>query len=78
MHIVGSPTLNSDVNSTPLFNFSEDTLKIEVQGPGRSHFAILDLPGNFHSLTGGLVDRDMKMVRNIFLRHMGYSQSIIV
>lgn len=68
----------TEATSEPLCNFSEDILKIEIQGPRRSHFAILDLPGNFQSLTGGLVENDMRVVRNMVSHHMRSSQSVIV
>ena len=73
----GSP-VKTEAASEPLCNFSEDILKIEIQGPKRSHFAILDLPGNFQSLTGALVEDDMKLVRRMVLQHMRSDQSIIV
>lgn len=59
-------------------NFCEDTLKIEVQGPTRSHFAILDIPGNFQNLTGNLTSRDLQTVTSMIKTYMGNPQSIIV
>lgn len=29
--------------------FSDDVLKIELCGPGRSHFSVVDVPGLFQS-----------------------------
>lgn len=76
---ISEPTLlKTQPASEPLHNFSEDILKVEIQGPKRSHFAILDLPGNFQSLTGALVEHDMRLVRRMVLEHIKNNQSIIV
>lgn len=45
-------------------NFSDDVLKIEMSGPDRSHFSILDVPGIFQSRTRDLTDRDKNGVRD--------------
>ena len=76
---ISEPTLSkTQPAGEPLHNFSEDILKVEIQGPKRSHFAILDLPGNFQSLTGTLVEHDMRLVRKMVLQHINNNHSIIV
>ena len=73
-----SPSTDSDAGLRSKHRFSEDTLKIEVQGPNRSHFAILDLPGNFQSITGDLTEQDMVAVKNMVKRQMSRRESLIV
>ena len=73
-----SKDVDAGPQGTPKRNFSEDVLKIEVSGPNRSHFAILDIPGNFQSLTGNLTKDDMRAVKEMVERYMGHPQSLIV
>ena len=59
-------------------NFSDDILKVEISGPDRSHFSILDVPGIFHSLTRRLTERDKQGVDKMVKGYMKSKQSIIM
>ena len=59
-------------------NFSDDTLKVEISGPDRSHFSILDVPGIFHSLTRRLTKKDKQGVDKMVESYMKSKQSIIM
>jgi len=59
-------------------NFSDDVLKIEIAGPHRSHFSILDVPGLFQSLTKDLTDSEKNGVRSMVESYIGSNQSIIM
>lgn len=59
-------------------NFSDDVLKVEISGPSRSYFSILDLPGIFQSLTKDLTQAEKVRVRNLSAEHMSSQQSVIM
>ncbi|KAL8872017.1 MAG: hypothetical protein Q9174_002280 [Haloplaca sp. 1 TL-2023] len=59
-------------------NFSQDVLKIEISGPDRSYFSILDVPGVFQSLTKGLTEEEKKGVRKMVASYMAPRQSVII
>ncbi|KAL8646468.1 MAG: hypothetical protein Q9226_006841 [Calogaya cf. arnoldii] len=59
-------------------NFAEDILKVEVSGPEKSYFSILDVPGVFQSLTKDLKSDEKFGVRDMVARYMQPSQSIII
>ena len=59
-------------------NFSDDILKIEMSGPERSYFSILDVPGIFQSLTKDLTDREKSGVRSMVVSYIVPTQSIIM
>ena len=59
-------------------HFSSDILKVEVSGPNRSHFSILDLPGVFQSLTKNLTVKEKTGVRDLVTSHMIPKESVIV
>lgn len=59
-------------------HFSSDVLKVEISGPTRSHFSILDLPGVFQSLTKDLTVQEKDGVRKLVSEHMQSKQSVIV
>ena len=59
-------------------HFSSDILKVEVSGPNRSHFSILDLPGVFQSLTKNLTVKEKTGVRDLVTSHMVPKESVIV
>lgn len=59
-------------------NFSNDVLKVEISGPNRSYFSILDLPGIFQSLTKDLTEVEKFGVRNLSANHMTSKQSVIM
>jgi hypothetical protein len=59
-------------------NFSSKVLKIELSGPGRSHFGILDLPGIFGAATGPITNRDREGVDKMVIAYMQQPENIIV
>jgi hypothetical protein len=59
-------------------NFSSKVLKIELSGPGRSHFGILDLPGVFSAPTGGVTRQEMNGVKKMVTSYMKKPQNIIM
>ena len=59
-------------------HFSSDILRVEISGPNRSYFSILDLPGVFQSLTKNLTAKEKKGVRDLVSSHMIPKQSVIV
>lgn len=59
-------------------HFSSDILRVEISGPNRSHFSILDLPGVFHSLTKNLTVEEKDGVRELVASHMKSRESVIV
>ncbi|KAL9056790.1 MAG: hypothetical protein Q9206_002619 [Seirophora lacunosa] len=59
-------------------NFSSDVLKVEISGPDRSYFSILDVPGIFQSLTKGLTSSEKDGVRNMVASYMKPKHSIIM
>ena len=59
-------------------NFSSDVLRIELSGPNRSHFSILDVPGVFQSRTNNITLGEMAGVKNMVSAEMRREQSIVV
>jgi len=59
-------------------HFSSDILRVEISGPNRSHFSILDLPGVFQSVTKNLTAKEKDGVRHLVAAHMIQRQSVIV
>lgn len=59
-------------------NFNKDVLKIEISGPSRSYFSILDVPGIFQSVTGDLTQKEMKGVKRMVEQFMMPQQSVLM
>ncbi|OBT80178.1 hypothetical protein VF21_00583 [Pseudogymnoascus sp. 05NY08] len=59
-------------------NFSSDILRIELHGPTRSHFGILDVPGIFHALTDSVTKDDMERVTAMVTSHMKKPENVII
>ncbi|KAH6666614.1 P-loop containing nucleoside triphosphate hydrolase protein [Halenospora varia] len=59
-------------------NYSSKVLKIELSGPRRSHFAILDLPGIFSALVGGVSKRERDGVTMMVSSYMKKPENIII
>lgn len=59
-------------------NFSSDVLRIELNGPTRSHFGILDVPGVFHALTDSVTDEDMDKVKVMVVSHMKKPENVVM
>ncbi|KAI9786023.1 MAG: hypothetical protein M1816_008175 [Peltula sp. TS41687] len=59
-------------------NFSSDVLRIEIAGPDRSHFSIIDVPGVFQSRTKDLTEEEKDGVRRMVSSYMESPHSIII
>lgn len=59
-------------------NFSSKVLKIELSGPERSHFGILDLPGVFSVPTNDITQEEMDGVDKMVASYMRKPQNIII
>jgi hypothetical protein len=59
-------------------NFSSDVLRIELHGPTRAHFGILDVPGVFHALTDNVTEEDMERVKAMVISHMKQRENVIM
>ncbi len=58
-------------------NFATEVLKIELSGPGRSHFSILDIPGIF-SHAVDVNHAEMKGIKNMVIDYMKKSENIVM
>ncbi|KAH6977690.1 P-loop containing nucleoside triphosphate hydrolase protein [Ilyonectria destructans] len=58
--------------------FSNDLLRIEVNGPDRPHLTIVDLPGLIHSETKIQSAADVRMIKDVVRGYMNESRSIIL
>ncbi len=59
--------------------FSEDILKIEINGPEQEHFTVIDVPGIFRVPNPPLTtDSDVTFVRNMVESYMRNSRTIIL
>jgi hypothetical protein len=59
-------------------NFSSMVLKIELQGPGRSHFGILDLPGIFSAAIGSVKRNEIAGVTALVSSYIKRENNIIM
>ncbi|KJZ68698.1 hypothetical protein HIM_11912 [Hirsutella minnesotensis 3608] len=59
--------------------FSQDILKIEVNGPNEVHLTVIDVPGIFRVPTPGLTtETDITLVENMVKSYMSNSRTIIL
>lgn len=58
--------------------FSDDVLKIELCGPSRSHFSVVDVPGLFQSATRYQNEADLEMVENLVKSYIEDQRTIIL
>jgi hypothetical protein len=58
--------------------FSEDILKIEVQGPHEDYFTIIDVPGIFRTTTQGITKDDMIIVRDLVKNYIKDDCTVIL
>lgn len=59
-------------------NFSSKVLKIELTGPTRAHFGVLDVPGVFSATTRGVTDEEMTGVTQLVTSYMQKPENIIM
>lgn len=78
MGIRSSAEPNDDPDDGSL-TFSEDILKIEINGPDQPGLTVIDVPGIFRAPTPGLTtDRDIVLVTSMVKRYMTDSRTIIL
>ncbi|VUC38166.1 unnamed protein product [Clonostachys rosea] len=70
--------LRADVSMANGTVFSEDVLKIEVQGPDEDYLTIIDVPGIFRTTTEGTTKDDMVMVRDLVTGYIKDERTIIL
>ena len=70
--------LRGDISTGNGAVFSEDVLKIEVQGPHEDYLTIIDVPGIFRTTTQGTTKDDMVMVRDLVKRYIRDGRTIIL
>ncbi|KAJ2904382.1 Interferon-induced GTP-binding protein Mx1 [Zalerion maritima] len=59
--------------------FSEDVLKIVINGPTESHLTVIDVPGIFRTSTEGVTtEQDISMVRSMVQEYMKENRTIIL
>ncbi|KAL8969434.1 MAG: hypothetical protein Q9197_004340 [Variospora fuerteventurae] len=78
MDIRRSTSTEEGLKSTGRRNFSSDVLKVEISGPDRSYFSILDVPGIFQSLTKDLTSQEKDGVRSMVASYMKPKHSVII
>ena len=70
--------INTQGSGTNQRNFSSHVLKIELSGPTRSHFAILDVPGIFENMLRGTTETEMDAVTDMVTSYMRQEKNIIM
>ncbi|SCO76713.1 related to RBTMx2 protein [Fusarium oxysporum] len=70
--------LRADVSVGNGTVFSEDVLKIEVQGPDEDYLTIIDVPGIFRTTTQGTTKDDMVMVKDLVKGYIKDERTIIL
>ena len=58
-------------------NFASEVLKVELTGPTRSHFGILDLPGQFRNAVD-VKKSDGKKVEAMIVKYLEQPENIVV
>ncbi|CAM1507917.1 Fc.00g047650.m01.CDS01 [Cosmosporella sp. VM-42] len=58
-------------------NFAAEVLRIELSGPSRSYFSILDLPGIFHN-NYDVNESDIIRVKNMVVEYMKNTENIVI
>ena len=70
--------LRIDVSTGNGAVFSEDILKIEVQGPREDYLTIIDVPGIFRTTTQGTTKDDMVIVRDLVKKYIKDDRTVIL
>ncbi|KAI9894600.1 MAG: hypothetical protein M1814_001955 [Vezdaea aestivalis] len=59
--------------------FSEDILKLDINGPDQEHFSVVDVPGIFRKTTEGVTTKeDRDMVNSMVRRYMENPRSVML
>lgn len=73
--LLGLSTAANDSKPT----FSNSVLCLQICGPKEEHLSVIDVPGIFKNTTAGRTTKtDIAMVRNMVLRYMQSSRSIML
>ncbi|KAG4254545.1 dynamin family protein [Fusarium proliferatum] len=70
--------LRADVSVGKGAVFSEDVLKVQVQGPDEDYLTIIDVPGIFRTTTEGTTKNDMVMVKDLVKGYIKDERTIIL
>jgi GTPase SAR1 family protein len=71
--------MSSDDTDPQLRAFSEDILKVEINGPDQDHFTVIDVPGIFRFPNPPLTtDSDVELVRNMVRKYMLNSRTVLL
>jgi hypothetical protein len=71
--------MSNDDTDPELRAFSEDVLKVEINGPKQEHFTVIDVPGIFRVPTPPLTTAsDVELVRNMVKKYMLNSRTVIL
>ncbi|KAI0432326.1 interferon-induced GTP-binding protein Mx2 [Xylaria sp. FL1042] len=69
----------ADTDTSGLETFSQDILKIEINGPDQTHLTVIDVPGIFRVPTPGLTtDSDIVLVQNMVKSYIDNRRTIIL
>ncbi|KAL1867172.1 hypothetical protein VTK73DRAFT_4284 [Phialemonium thermophilum] len=58
--------------------FSEDVLKVEIQGPNEDYLTVIDVPGIFRTTMEGTTKNDMAMVKELVRGYIKDDRTIIL
>ncbi|KPM38822.1 hypothetical protein AK830_g7733 [Neonectria ditissima] len=58
-------------------NFAAEVLKVELSGPNRPHFSILDLPGHFNS-TYDVNKSDQAIIEDMIVKYMQKTENTVI
>jgi hypothetical protein len=71
--------MSNDDTDPELRAFSEDVLKVEINGPEQEHFTVIDVPGIFRVPNPPLTTAsDVELVRNMVKKYMLNNRTVIL
>ncbi|KAI1942762.1 hypothetical protein LOZ66_001169 [Ophidiomyces ophidiicola] len=78
-HEVMNLSSQTEKEKSSLSTFSEDVLRLEIQGPDEDHLSVIDVPGLFTNTTDGVTSKeDITIVQNMVLRYMKNPRSVML
>ncbi|KAI1950910.1 hypothetical protein LOZ57_001458 [Ophidiomyces ophidiicola] len=78
-HEVMNLSSQTEKEKSSLSTFSEDVLRLEIQGPDDDHLSVIDVPGLFTNTTDGVTSKeDITIVQNMVLRYMRNPRSVML
>ncbi|KAI5784408.1 dynamin [Pyronema domesticum] len=75
---MGLPIQGEELTAGSGARFSDDILKIELCGPNKPHFSVVDVPGLFENATTFQTTEDVKLVENMVVRYLNEPRTIIL